>query len=197
MYYQLACKSGDPLHQDAIRARQKVGNGTSNFLNSAKKCDQRRGVTASTRTLADLPYSKAAHRAIIALRCAKSQRPANMVKDKFYEMEVQMLRPGTEIPHPSTISRDIKDLYKDLAVDVRNYFLVSSRTNTCYEEDPWNDNITQARNDSIHLAVDGWTAPIVASYLGIVIIWVDKGTLYRAILEFARFGTSSLLVQVY
>ncbi|KIK75067.1 hypothetical protein PAXRUDRAFT_173907, partial [Paxillus rubicundulus Ve08.2h10] len=43
---------------------------------------------------------------------------------------------------------------------------------------------------SIHLAVDGWTAPIVASYLGIVVIWVDKGTLYRAVLEFSRLKES-------
>ncbi|KIK76315.1 hypothetical protein PAXRUDRAFT_170334, partial [Paxillus rubicundulus Ve08.2h10] len=43
----------------------------------------------------------------------------------------------------------------------------------------------QAHNDSIHLAVDGWTAPIVASYLGIVVIWPEKGVLYRTVLEFS------------
>ncbi|KIK75725.1 hypothetical protein PAXRUDRAFT_171927, partial [Paxillus rubicundulus Ve08.2h10] len=43
---------------------------------------------------------------------------------------------------------------------------------------------------SINLAIDGWTAPIVASYLGIVVIWVDKGTMFRAVLEFARLTES-------
>ena len=34
--------------------------------------------------------------------------------------------------------------------------------------------------------MDGWTAPIVASYLGIVVIWYEKGVIYRAVLEFIR-----------
>lgn len=38
----------------------------------------------------------------------------------------------------------------------------------------------------MHFAVDGWTAPIVASYLGIVVIWYEKGDIHRAILEFAK-----------
>ncbi|KIK75066.1 hypothetical protein PAXRUDRAFT_90816, partial [Paxillus rubicundulus Ve08.2h10] len=69
------------------------------------------------------PY-KAAHRAVIALRCATHQRPFNMVNDKYYKIEIQMLCPGTELPHPTTVSRDIKDLYTGLAGDVRAYFMV-------------------------------------------------------------------------
>jgi hypothetical protein len=42
----------------------------------------------------------------------------------------------------------------------------------------------QKRGRNVHLAIDGWTAPIVASYLGIVVIWYDKGKTWRAILEF-------------
>ncbi|KIK80542.1 hypothetical protein PAXRUDRAFT_158408 [Paxillus rubicundulus Ve08.2h10] len=52
--------------------------------------------------------------------------------------------------------------------------------------------VFQACNDSIHLTMDGCTAPIVASYLGIVVIWVDKGTLYHAVLEFARLKEGHL-----
>ncbi|KAF8835609.1 hypothetical protein BDN67DRAFT_912737 [Paxillus ammoniavirescens] len=103
------------------------GDGTSNHLNAAKRCDRRRGVEILTKKGSEfsLPYSVAAHRAIIALRCAKNQHPFNMVKDKYYLMEVEMLQPGTVVPHPTTVSLDIKDLYKALAVDVREYFIVS------------------------------------------------------------------------
>ncbi|KIJ58078.1 hypothetical protein HYDPIDRAFT_59895, partial [Hydnomerulius pinastri MD-312] len=87
-------------------------------------CDQRRGVIKLQNGADDLPYSKAAHQVIIALRCATHQRPFNMVNDKYYKMEVQMLRPGTELPHPTTVSKDIKYLYIDLASDVRAYFVV-------------------------------------------------------------------------
>jgi hypothetical protein len=45
---------------------------------------------------------------------------------------------------------------------------------------------TKALNSTIHLVLDGWTAPIVASFLGIVVVWVSEGTIYRAVLEFIR-----------
>jgi hypothetical protein len=35
--------------------------------------------------------------------------------------------------------------------------------------------------------MDGWTAPIVASFLGIVVVWYESGKIHRAILEFIRF----------
>ena len=41
--------------------------------------------------------------------------------------------------------------------------------------------------------MDGWTAPIVASYLGIVVVWYEKGTIYCAVLEFIRCVLYSLL----
>ncbi|KIK80541.1 hypothetical protein PAXRUDRAFT_158409, partial [Paxillus rubicundulus Ve08.2h10] len=64
------------------------------------------------------PYSKAAHQAVIALHCATHQCPFNMVNDKYYKIEIQMLCSGTELPHPTTVSRDIKDLYKILVLPV-------------------------------------------------------------------------------
>ncbi|KZS99691.1 uncharacterized protein LAESUDRAFT_718541, partial [Laetiporus sulphureus 93-53] len=39
---------------------------------------------------------------------------------------------------------------------------------------------------TVHLIIDGWTAPFVASYLGIIIVWFDGTRLWRAILEFIR-----------
>jgi hypothetical protein len=38
--------------------------------------------------------------------------------------------------------------------------------------------------------MDGWTAPIVASFLGIVIVWYEKGIIHHAILEFIWCNTS-------
>ena len=47
----------------------------------------------------------------------------------------------------------------------------------------------QALNSIIHLVLDGWTAPLVASYLGLVVVWHDKGLIYRAVLEFIRYDS--------
>jgi hypothetical protein len=99
---------------------------------SALKCDTARGVApVSTSTQASdfVPvYSEAAHRALIALRCATSHRPFNAVEDKYYRAEVQLLRPGTDIPTPRTVSNDINHLYLELSKDVRQYFKVCVNT---------------------------------------------------------------------
>ncbi|KDQ17360.1 hypothetical protein BOTBODRAFT_106061, partial [Botryobasidium botryosum FD-172 SS1] len=62
--------------------------------------------------------------AVLALRCATSKQPFNMVKDPYYEIEVEMLRPGTVIPHPSTISWGISTVYSEAAKHVKEYFEV-------------------------------------------------------------------------
>ena len=51
----------------------------------------------------------------------------------------------------------------------------------------------KAHNSTIHLVLDGWTAPIVASFLGIVVVWFEEGVIYRAVLEFIRSVLKILL----
>ncbi|KAJ7809114.1 hypothetical protein B0H14DRAFT_2271746, partial [Mycena olivaceomarginata] len=52
-----------------------------------------RGIVVPSSTKAALPYSLAAHRAILAMRTATSNRPFNIVTDKYYRTEVELLRP--------------------------------------------------------------------------------------------------------
>ncbi|KAH8105594.1 hypothetical protein DFH11DRAFT_1518765 [Phellopilus nigrolimitatus] len=100
--------------------------GTTNLLNGAFKCDLDRGFysTRETTQVVAPRYSHAAHRALIALRSASDNRPFHALMDRHYLMEVEMLRPGTIVPSPSTSSRDINDLYLELSKNVRNYFRV-------------------------------------------------------------------------
>jgi hypothetical protein len=46
------------------------------------------------------------------------------VIDPFYLDEVEMLRPGTVVPSPATVSRDVKDIYKASMSRVKEYFEV-------------------------------------------------------------------------
>ena len=46
------------------------------------------------------------------------------------------------------------------------------------------DYALQKRDHVIHIAMDGWTAPLVALYLGLVVIWYQDGKIYHTILEF-------------
>lgn len=93
-----------------------------------------------------------------------------MVEDRLYKVEVEMLRPGTTPPKPATVSRDVQRLFIDMAVLVAQYFMTL--------------------NTAFHIVLDGWTAPIVASYLGIVIVWHADGKIYRAVLDFIRLKQS-------
>ncbi|KAJ7720509.1 hypothetical protein B0H16DRAFT_1245762, partial [Mycena metata] len=100
------------------------GNGTTNLLKTAQACDTAHGITASTSSTPTSIYSPAAHRAIIAMRTATSHRPFNSVNDKYYRMEVELLRPGTIIPSASTVSRGLNLLYVELWKSVKSYFAV-------------------------------------------------------------------------
>ncbi|KAJ7706650.1 hypothetical protein B0H16DRAFT_1345807, partial [Mycena metata] len=99
-------------------------NGTTNLLKTAQACDAARGIITSTSSTAVSTYSPAAHRAIIAMRTATSHRPFNAVNDKYYKMEVELLRPGTIIPSASTVSRDVNLLYVELSKNIKSYFTV-------------------------------------------------------------------------
>ncbi|TEB21370.1 hypothetical protein FA13DRAFT_1829389 [Coprinellus micaceus] len=109
-------------------------HGTSNLHRANNQCSARRGVPKDSDTAVgaqqDLfqsvsKYTPARHRALIAMRCARSSRPFNMVKDPDYRAEVELLRPGTKIPSPQTVSNDVREIYRKGAQYVKEYFAVS------------------------------------------------------------------------
>ncbi|VDC05352.1 unnamed protein product [Peniophora sp. CBMAI 1063] len=152
------CKHKDPKHHDIRRARDAASStGSSQLLTSAKVCNDRRGIIddeLNSTPRGDpsevdgeiIPrYTEAGGRALLALWCANSNRPFNIVADFFLRALVAMLRPGTILPTPAT-----------------------------------------TRNLPVHFAIDGWTAPLAWSYLGVVVIWYESGLMYRAVLDFVR-----------
>lgn len=167
----------------------KTGEGTSNLVRTMNLCLQSRGIDPHADSTANtgqqiLPYNHALHRVLIALRCARNSRPFNIVMDKDYHTEVQMLRPGTVIPKPKMVSNDINTMYIELSRHVQQYLMVSYyvmliRSMLIF---PGPQNLSSM----VHLVLDGWTSPLVSSYLGLVIIWYENGTIHRAILEFIR-----------
>ncbi|EJC99011.1 uncharacterized protein FOMMEDRAFT_58161, partial [Fomitiporia mediterranea MF3/22] len=96
---------------------------TSLLLNSAIACNTSKD-EPKTAIEPPINYSEAAHRTVIALRCAKNNCPFNIVSDNYYSLEVAMLHPGVVLPCPETVSNDIKAIYAGLSINVRNYFKV-------------------------------------------------------------------------
>ncbi|KAF5311813.1 hypothetical protein D9619_002319 [Psilocybe cf. subviscida] len=158
LVFVFECKFNQQDHPTLTRLRNKTSEGTGNLKKAMDVCLKSLGqsnhsqmASDTTNTLPSGQYTYATHRALIALRCAKNFRPFNMVTDSDYILEVLLLRPGTKIPDPSTVSRDIKHIYEQMALHVKNYFL----------------NI----DGPVHLVLDGWTSPLIFAYLGLVIIW--------------------------
>ena len=123
--FLFTCCTHPETHPVQCRPRSATNWGTTNMRNSIKLCDKKSGAsTLSSQQNTSPKYSPAAHRTLIAQRCAKNHRPFNSVTDEDYIAEVEMLRPGTKLPSPSTVSRDIRAIYAEVSKFVRTYFLV-------------------------------------------------------------------------
>ncbi|KAJ7748050.1 hypothetical protein B0H16DRAFT_1319963, partial [Mycena metata] len=72
------------------------------------------------------PYNEAQHRAICAIRCAANKHSFASQDDKWYHLEVDLLRPGTIPPSSKIVARDVGLLYLEYAKVVRWYFEVCS-----------------------------------------------------------------------
>ncbi len=102
----------DPKNHVQRRDRMATSQGTTNLRRTNKQCFDRRGVKdpsdSSANAQQDLHnsvsrYTPSRHQAILALRCATSHRPFQIVADPYYLKEVELLRPGTVVP---TLQRD-------------------------------------------------------------------------------------------
>jgi hypothetical protein len=120
---RFTCIHALPSCEPINRTRHELGQGTSFLQRRAENCDKASGRSASKSHLAvtptHQPYSEAAHRAILAMRCATSHRPLNMVKDPLYKAVVELLRPGTKIPDPTTLRNDLPLLTQEYSKRVK------------------------------------------------------------------------------
>ncbi|CAE6473416.1 unnamed protein product [Rhizoctonia solani] len=167
IWFVLTCKTNPVRHKPQSRRRGDDSSGTKKFNDTANKCNiQCNRIEGAEETVSGVrEFSLARFRALLALWCARNHRPFEMISDDLLVAIVNELRPGTALPDPTTLSRDIQSLYQRNMQAIRHYF---------------------QGIDYIHLAMDGWTAPTSRSYLGVVIIWETAGKLRRAILEFIQ-----------
>ncbi|EJD41570.1 hypothetical protein AURDEDRAFT_68674 [Auricularia subglabra TFB-10046 SS5] len=108
----------------------ETSSGTGNIGVSARNCDKRRGVPSGqkqkqlTMDQAVSKYSPALHRAILAMRTSVSNRPFNALEDKYYRQEVELLWPGTKLPHRTVVSKDVKYLHTTVVSDYIRWLVI-------------------------------------------------------------------------
>ncbi len=78
----------------------------------------------------------------------------------------KMLYSPVEVPSASTVSRDVKEVWTVSKSEVAAFL--------------------QRLKGAIHIAFDGWTAPNVLSYLGVVVLFENQGVLVSLLLDFVR-----------
>ncbi|KAG8705564.1 hypothetical protein FRC09_002881 [Ceratobasidium sp. 395] len=161
--FKFTCKIDPQNHNPHYRARKDTSQGTNNLQRGIESCNKRTRNRQAIASTSPRQFSPARLRAILALWSARNHRPFELVQDELFRMLIDELRLGTLLPDRTTLSDDVRSLYKDNTTSIRQYF----------------ENV-----DYIHLALDGWTAPTSRSYLGAVVVWQRDSQLYRAILEF-------------
>jgi len=94
--YVFKCRYSEEIHDTHNHLQTKTGNGTTNLQKSAAECDTTWGIphTATSPGGTSGTYTLAAHCVMIVMMSATSNHPFNAVHNKYYWMEVKILRPG-------------------------------------------------------------------------------------------------------
>ncbi|KAJ7654258.1 hypothetical protein B0H17DRAFT_956989, partial [Mycena rosella] len=69
-------------------------------------------------------YNEVQHHTITAIWCAANKCSFASQDDKWYRLEVELLRPRTTPPSSKIVARDMEILYSEYAKAVRWYFEV-------------------------------------------------------------------------
>jgi hypothetical protein len=169
--------------------RHHFEDSTSNLTKHVEKCapsdtTASRQITAFTN---GSTYSAPKLRYLLAMWCAWCHRPFSITTNPELVELFQMLYAQVEIPHPITISHDVREIFsicrKKVArvLEVRVCVVTDSIILT---------SITQDYPGWLHIGVDGWTSPNVFSFLGITVHWVISGRIESFILDFIRWAPS-------
>jgi len=100
--------------------RSRYEDSTKNLLDHQRNCDpadtpESKQITAFGN---GAKYSDARFRYLLAMWCARRHRPFNIVTDEELVEIFTMLYARVEVPHPITISRDVKEIFQQCKQNV-------------------------------------------------------------------------------
>ena len=111
-------------------------------------------------------YTKHRFRFLIAKWIFHNHRPFAIIQDEELLQMLRMLYAKVDVPSPSTVSRDVREIFA----------LTRKQVGKILQEYP----------GRLHLCLDGWTSPNVYSFLGITVHRVVNGDLKTFILDFVQ-----------
>jgi hypothetical protein len=94
--------------------RGRYEDSTKNLLDHQRTCDP--ADTPEARQIvafaSGATYSPARFRYLLAMWCARRHRPFNIVKDQELIDIFTMLYIRVDVPHPTTVSRDVREIFQ-------------------------------------------------------------------------------------
>ncbi|KAF9458249.1 hypothetical protein BDZ94DRAFT_1240160 [Collybia nuda] len=104
-----------------------------------------------------------------------------------YSNDLDEPEPPFAPAHPIALGSPVKQAWKA----TNNYTALYHKSDLEaweYEDEAIVDDYTLG--NMVHLVLDGWTAPVAASYLGLVVVWYAGGKIHHAVLEFVKLTQS-------
>ena len=159
--YKFSCK----LDPSKYVARNRIDESTSNLICHANTCNP----SASPALVPSLStYNVGRFRYLIAMWSARRARPHSIIEDEEFREIVIMLNPLIKIHSHQTVSRDISDMYHHSHMAIALHL--------------------QSVKQCLHLALDGWTAPNVYSFLGVMVQYFEDSKLCSFVLDFVKYA---------
>jgi len=107
--------------------RERFEDSTANLNRHVKQCDpddtpSSQQMTAFTN---GTTYAPARFRFLLAMWCARRHRPFKIIQDDELVEIFRMLYDRVDIPHPTTLSHDVKEIYIMCKENVSNILRVN------------------------------------------------------------------------
>ncbi|KAJ7050239.1 hypothetical protein C8F01DRAFT_1001087, partial [Mycena amicta] len=156
--------------EDNILAAEKVQN-----LNEARRV-LRASTGATNQRLTDIFKAHAVNdgetfsHVPLTKEQSRCLRPFCIVKDRAYRFLMKSGRPSTYIPSPSTVARDVNELFTKTRDRIKNHFQARS-TNT---------------TGCVSLATDAWTSPNHRAFVAVSGHWEEEGKRHNCLLDFVE-----------
>ncbi|EUC59816.1 hypothetical protein RSOL_324140 [Rhizoctonia solani AG-3 Rhs1AP] len=162
--FTFTCKFDPGRCKTQTRKRKATNQGTSNLKKGIERCEKRRQVLSIPLATGESQYSPTRLRALMLMWCAASQKPFHAIHDPTFLSIVRILRSDAEVPSLATISTDLAHVYNQVSSSIRDKF--------------------EEMDCGIHLAISGWSSPLTASFIGIIVFWREEAKIWHSVLEF-------------
>jgi hypothetical protein len=158
--YRFACETNPSKYV----TRSRVDESTSNLARHVQTCGSS---TSSPSPSSVSTYNLGRFRYLVAAWSARRARPHSIIEDEEFREIITMLNSDAKIHSHQTVSRDISDMYHHSRVAVALHL--------------------QSIKQRLHIALDGWTAPNVFSFLGVTVQYFEKGNICSFVLDFVKY----------